>query len=105
VSDVEVFKFIPCQIKVGIEKDKSGVYPDKNRISRVLPLEDTKANKTAEPKAAASASAKPEVKAAAKPTPQPAAADATKANGPIPPWRQQKPTLAEDLNDEIPHSR
>ena len=36
VADVEVFKFIPCEIKVGIEKDKQGCYPDKNKVSRRL---------------------------------------------------------------------
>ena len=39
VTDVEIFKYIPCRLKVGIEKDKQGVYPDKNRVSRILPLE------------------------------------------------------------------
>ena len=38
VSDVEVFKYIPCRIKVGIEKDKRGEYPDKNKVSRIWPL-------------------------------------------------------------------
>src|SRR5262245_33524700 len=39
VTDVSVFKFISCQIRVGIEQDKQGVYPDKNRVSRILPLD------------------------------------------------------------------
>src|SRR5262249_28578322 len=47
VADVEQFKFIRCRIKVGIERDtKQGIYPDKNRVSRILPLEDTKSPKT-----------------------------------------------------------
>src|SRR5262249_32990300 len=58
VTDVEVFKFIPCTIKVGIEQDKQGVYPDKNRVSRILPHEPS-------PKAPQPATAE------AKPTPQP----------------------------------
>ncbi len=39
VGDAGVFLFKPARIRVGIEKDKQGLYPDKNRISRVLPLE------------------------------------------------------------------
>ena len=39
VKDAEVFLFKPVRIRLGIERDKQGVYPDKNRISRILPLE------------------------------------------------------------------
>jgi Protein of unknown function (DUF669) len=39
VDDAEVFLFKPVRIRLGIERDKQGVYPDKNRISRILPLE------------------------------------------------------------------
>jgi len=102
VSDVEVFKFIPCQLKVGIEKDKSGVYPDKNRISRALPLE---ANKT-EPKVATSTKSEPKSAAPAKPTAKPATAEATtatKANGPVPPWRKPASPVGDDTDDKIPY--
>ena len=37
VTDLEVLKFRKCHISVGVEKDKSGEYPDKNKISRVVP--------------------------------------------------------------------
>jgi Protein of unknown function (DUF669) len=105
VKDVEVFKYIPCKLKVGIEKDKSGVYPDKNRVSRILPLKDPKTGK-AEPKAATAASAKPEQKtvAPAKPEPQPAPANAAKGNGPMPPpWRKPTSPTGNDIDDEIPY--
>ena len=39
VDNAEVFLFKPVRIRLGIERDKQGVYPDKNRISRILPLE------------------------------------------------------------------
>ena len=28
----------PCTISVGIEQDKSGEYPDKNKVSRIMPV-------------------------------------------------------------------
>jgi hypothetical protein len=94
VTDVEVLKFIPCRIKVGIEKDKQGVYPDKNRVSRILPLEDPKAGPKAEAGAAAPKTSpdKPAA-AAARPTTDTDAA----------PWRQTaKPSTGEVINDEVP---
>jgi Protein of unknown function (DUF669) len=39
VDDASVFLFKPVRIRLWIERDKQGVYPDKNRISRILPLE------------------------------------------------------------------
>jgi len=104
VTDVEVFNFIPCRIKVGIEQDKQGVYPDKNRVSRILPLEQ---------------SAKAPVATETKSAPQPAPAEAAKAspaagtnvagatNGSgadsTAPWRKQRPTAAEEVNDKVPY--
>ena len=45
VDDAKVFLFKPVRLRLGIEKDKQGVYPDKNRVSRIMPLE----TKPAEP--------------------------------------------------------
>jgi hypothetical protein len=53
VGDAGVFLFKPARIRVGIEKDKQGLYPDKNRIFRILPLEA----KPAEPEQPAQATA------------------------------------------------
>jgi hypothetical protein len=39
VEDVAVFLFKPARIRVGIERDKSGQYDDKNKVKRILPLE------------------------------------------------------------------
>jgi hypothetical protein len=39
VEDVEVFLFKRAKIKVGIEHDNNGVYDDKNKVMRILPLE------------------------------------------------------------------
>jgi hypothetical protein len=92
LTDVDVLKFKPCQIKVGIETDKQGIYPD-NRVSRILPLEGppTSAGK---PKTAAT---KP---AAAKPEQSKAAT----GNGTAP-WRKPaaSPTSPTDMGDEIPY--
>jgi hypothetical protein len=38
VTDLEVLLFKACTIYVGIEKDKAGQFPDKNKISRVSPV-------------------------------------------------------------------
>jgi hypothetical protein len=37
VKDTDEFLFKPVTIKVGIEKDKAGLYEDKNRILKILP--------------------------------------------------------------------
>jgi Protein of unknown function (DUF669) len=41
VTDVTVFYHKPCTISVGIEKDKNGVYSDKNRVSRIMAVDPT----------------------------------------------------------------
>ena len=69
VDDAEVFLFKPVRIRLGIERDKQGVYPDKNRISRILPLEA----KSEEPEQPAKPVAATNVASAAK-TPKPAPA-------------------------------
>ena len=48
VDDAEVFLFKPVRIRLGIERDKQGVYPDENRISRIMSLE-TKPVETEQP--------------------------------------------------------
>ena len=45
VHDAEVFLFKPVRLRLGIEKDKQGIYADKNRVSRIMPLK----TKPAEP--------------------------------------------------------
>jgi pyruvate/2-oxoglutarate dehydrogenase complex dihydrolipoamide acyltransferase (E2) component len=100
VTDVSVFKYIPCQIRVGIEQDKQGVYADKNKVSRILPFEQPpKAAQAAETKKAEPSAAATTATTAA---PKPAAVG---ANGTTPPWRKPKPSLAEDLSDEIPYNK
>src|SRR6516165_9290551 len=37
ISNPDPFKFIPCKIRVGIKKDKDGIYDDKNVVTRVWP--------------------------------------------------------------------
>lgn len=38
IRDSQDLHYKPCLIVVGVEKDKSGEYPDKNKVSRVRPL-------------------------------------------------------------------
>ena len=45
IGDAKVFLFKPVRLRLGIEKDKQGVYADKNWVSRIMPLE----TKPAEP--------------------------------------------------------
>lgn len=108
VSDVGVFKFIPCDIRVGIETDKQGTYPDKNKVLGIWPL-----GQAPRPKATAVAPKKPApsgtatAATATTAAPKPAAGG---ANGTTPPWRKQKPTtptptptLAEEMDDKNPY--
>src|SRR6185295_11018338 len=39
VNDAEVFLFKPARIRLGIERDKQGIYPDKNKVSRIRSLD------------------------------------------------------------------
>jgi hypothetical protein len=45
VSNTSVFLFKPARIRVGIQKDKSGQYDDRNKVARVMPLTATDAAK------------------------------------------------------------
>jgi len=81
VDDAEVFLFKPVRIRVGIERDKQGVYADKNRISRILPLE-AKSEEPEQPEQPAKPAAATKVVSAAK-APKPAPA------GPAP-WHAQR---------------
>jgi len=103
VTDVSVFKYIPCRIKVGIEIDKQGVYADKNRVSRILPLEQPPKAQPTETKKPAPRPLPPAGAAAATTAPKAAAAVADSGNGTPPPWRKPKPTSAEEIDDKIPY--
>src|SRR5262245_12527897 len=41
ITDLDVLKYKTCVIHLGIEKDKTGEYFDKNRVSRVTPVGKT----------------------------------------------------------------
>jgi Protein of unknown function (DUF669) len=79
IEAVDVFLFKRCRIKVGVERDKDGVYDDKNKVMRILPLAD------ATPTAPAPAAPKPSAptKPATPAKPQAGAKPAGKA-----PWHQ-----------------
>jgi hypothetical protein len=57
IHSLDPFKFIPCKIRVGIKKDKNGVYDDKNVVTRVWPA-------SYEPPSSASGSRPPKPQAA-----------------------------------------
>jgi hypothetical protein len=70
-NSVEPLKFIHCKIRVGIEKDKNGVYDDKNKVTRVCPASkgppissQVSAPKPPVPPSAAAATARPSAAAA-----------------------------------------
>jgi len=67
VDNAEVFLFKPVRIRLGIERDKQGVYADKNRISRILPLE-AKSEEPEQPEQPAKPGAATKVASAAKPS-------------------------------------
>jgi hypothetical protein len=81
VDDAEVFLFKPVRIRLGVEKDKQGIYPDKNKVSRILPLA-AKPGEAGQPEQPAKPVAATKVVSAAK-TPKPAPA------GPAP-WHAQR---------------
>lgn len=72
VTDTSVLCFTPCRIRLGIERDKSGQYPDKNRVMRIMPL-----GEAPEPPAPA-----------AKPAAKPAAATKPATTAAGVPWRR-----------------
>ena len=78
VDDAEVFLFKPVRIRLGIERDKQGVYQDKNRISRILPFEA----KSEEPEQPVKPVSATNVASTAK-TPKPAPAGSA-------PWHTQR---------------
>jgi Protein of unknown function (DUF669) len=83
VEDVEIFLFKPARIKLGVEKDKTGQYDDKNRVKRILPL--AASDQPSPPAQSAPSPAKVATKAsAAKPTAKPATARPAGAA----PWHQ-----------------
>jgi Protein of unknown function (DUF669) len=75
VRDISVFLFKPVRIRIGIEKDKNGIYDDKNKVSRIMPLEPNggptapteAAPPPAKPVAAAATVARPPATSPARP--------------------------------------
>jgi len=115
VTDVAVFKYIPCQIRVGIEQDKTGLYDDKNRVSRIWhvdaqvkqprqPAQPVKSSASATTTtSAATATAPPAAAAQPTATQQGTGNAASGGNGSVPPWRQARPSPSEELDDENPY--
>ena len=61
VEDVEVFLFKRAKIKVGIERDKDGIYDDKNKVLRIRALDERRSSgRQAAAAIKSSASAKPQ---------------------------------------------
>ena len=38
VTDIKVLFYKPCLISVGIERDREGIYSDKNKVTRIMPV-------------------------------------------------------------------
>jgi hypothetical protein len=85
VQDASVFLFKPARLSVGIQKDKQGVYPDRNKVSRVTPL--VAATETSpKPTSSGGKTDKPE---ATKPAPRTQGAPRPGPGGTAP-WHKQK---------------
>lgn len=67
VEDVEVFLFKRAKIKIGIERDKGGIYDDKNKVLRIHPLDETPSSPAAVKPQPTTAKPQPQ---AAKPQPK-----------------------------------
>src|SRR5262249_20268470 len=116
VKDVEPFKFVPCQIRVTTKPDQDGDM--RNSVARILhinapekrPKQSAKPAQSRRPSSPATAAPTMSTDSAtttpkaAQPTPaqQSKTANSSGGNGSVPPWRQAKPSLSEDLNDSIP---
>jgi hypothetical protein len=77
LKDVEPLLFVPVRLGITIETDKTGAYPDKNRVVKVSPLDNHEA-----------------AEAACSPVPAPKPAPAASTAGPAPtgsaPWHKKK---------------
>jgi hypothetical protein len=88
VEDVEIFLYKSARIKLGIEKDKSGQYDDKNKVKRILPL--AAPDQPSQPSPPAQSAPSP-AKVATKPAasaPKPTTKPATARPAGAAPWHQ-----------------
>lgn len=95
ISDSEELHFRPCLISVGVEKDKTGEYQDKNKVTRVKPLGGSAAAPRPQQQRPAQQPARQAAPQQRTPAPARPSGGATR------PWnspRQQHPTI----EDEIP---
>jgi hypothetical protein len=67
----EPLKFIPCKIRIGIEKDKNGVYDDRNKVTRIWPASYAPSASRARISKPAQATATSAPKAPSNPRPNP----------------------------------
>jgi hypothetical protein len=75
LKNVEPLLFVPVRLVIVIEVDKTGTFPDKNRVTKVLPLDGNETTEAAAPSAPA-------------PKPVPAAAAPRSAPASAAPWRK-----------------
>jgi hypothetical protein len=78
VTDPEVFKFKPAQVRIGIQSDEFGQFPDKNVIKRVQAPADAERPPPTAPKPVKPATSSPS---------KPAAKPANTGPGPAP-WKK-----------------
>jgi hypothetical protein len=105
LQNLEVLLYKPAQVRVGIKRDKDGIYPDKNQITQVRPYDYAPPRRggafssspqpaglgspSASPQPAGSGSATASPSSSASPSPSPSPAPAPAAPGGSAPWRQQ----------------
>jgi hypothetical protein len=66
LMSTEPLLFVPCRLGIVIEVDENGIYPPKNRVVKVSPLDN---NEAAEAVSATAPASKPAPAAAARPAP------------------------------------
>ena len=81
LTTAEPLLFVPCRIGISIETDKNGVYPSKNRVVKVAPLDNNEAAEAASSPAPA-------------PKPAPAVATADSAPTGSKPWHKKQGGVA-----------
>jgi len=87
LKNLEVLQYKPMKVRVGIKRDKDGVYPDRNQITQVRPYDYEPPKRGGGPALASPSSPQPTGSGPAAASPPSPSAPATP--GGSAPWRQQ----------------
>jgi hypothetical protein len=88
LKNLEVLQYKPMKVRVGIKRDKDGVYPDRNQITQVRPY-DFVPRRGGAPASVTAPSAPSAGPSAGSSSPSSSASSATMPGGSAP-WRQQQ---------------